>query len=424
MRPQGGARWLQSRPVAANGDLLAAYARLAVRVGVNLQPGQRLAINGLLEHAPLVRAATAEAYAAGASYVDVYYSDQHVRRAHIEGAAGRHARLVAAVARRAAAHARRGRRRAALAHRQPGARALPRPRRRPRRPLADARARRGGPPADRRAHQLVDRRRSRTRAGRAPSSASRTSTGSGRRWRRRSGSTSPTRSRPGRSTSTGSRSASKALNERRFDALRYRGPGHRSHDRAPARVGLAVGPRGLGRQRRTFVANMPTEEVFTTPDAGASRERSPPPTRSCCSATSSATSRIRFEDGRAVEVDADEGRGASSAPTSRPTRAPRGSARSHSSTAPRASGRPASSSTTRSSTRTPPPTSRSATPSFPRRRTRSALATRRRLARGINVSSIHTDFMIGSPEVDIWGVDTAGNETPILANGDWVLPTL
>src|SRR6185437_4101043 len=37
-----------------------------------------------------------------------------------------------------------------------------------------------------------------------------------------------------------------------------------------------------------------------------------------------------------------------------------------------------------------------------------------RRSRGINVSSIHADFMIGSPDVDIWGVDTAGNETPIL----------
>ena len=44
-----------------------------------------------------------------------------------------------------------------------------------------------------------------------------------------------------------------------------------------------------------------------------------------------------------------------------------------------------------------------------------------RRARGINVSSIHTDFMIGSPEVDIWGVDADGNETPILSHGDWVL---
>src|SRR3954467_13171621 len=65
---------------------LSAYARLAVQVGVNLQPGQRLAVNAMLEHAPLARAVAAEAYAAGASYVDVYYSDQHVRRSHIDRA--------------------------------------------------------------------------------------------------------------------------------------------------------------------------------------------------------------------------------------------------------------------------------------------------------------------------------------------------
>lgn len=66
------------------------YARLAVLVGLNLQAGQTLGINGLLEHAPLVRAITREAYAAGARYVDVLYSDQHVRRAHIEGADDAH----------------------------------------------------------------------------------------------------------------------------------------------------------------------------------------------------------------------------------------------------------------------------------------------------------------------------------------------
>ena len=65
----------------------AAYARLTVRVGINLQPGQRLCVNCLVEHAPLARAVAAEAYAVGASFVDVYYGDQHVRRAHIEHAA-------------------------------------------------------------------------------------------------------------------------------------------------------------------------------------------------------------------------------------------------------------------------------------------------------------------------------------------------
>ena len=68
-------------------QMLADYARLTVRVGVNLQPGQRLAVGCLVEHAPLARAVALEAYAAGASYVDVYYSDQRVRRSHIEHAA-------------------------------------------------------------------------------------------------------------------------------------------------------------------------------------------------------------------------------------------------------------------------------------------------------------------------------------------------
>jgi aminopeptidase len=63
---------------------LDSYARLAVQVGLNLQPGQILGINALIEHAPLARAIAREAYAAGARYVDVLYTDQHVRRSHIE----------------------------------------------------------------------------------------------------------------------------------------------------------------------------------------------------------------------------------------------------------------------------------------------------------------------------------------------------
>jgi aminopeptidase len=73
--------------VPAPDERLSKYARLAVQVGLNLQPGQRLAVNAMIEHAPLARAIAREAYAAGASYVDVYYADQHVRRAHIEAAA-------------------------------------------------------------------------------------------------------------------------------------------------------------------------------------------------------------------------------------------------------------------------------------------------------------------------------------------------
>jgi aminopeptidase len=59
-------------------------AELAVRVGANVQEGQRVFVQGLVEHAPLVRALVRTSYRAGASYVDVLYRDDHVRRALIE----------------------------------------------------------------------------------------------------------------------------------------------------------------------------------------------------------------------------------------------------------------------------------------------------------------------------------------------------
>jgi aminopeptidase len=66
---------------------LRAYADLIVRVGTNLQPGQTLLINALIDHAPLVRELTEAAYLAGARFVDVTYVDMHVRRSFIEHAA-------------------------------------------------------------------------------------------------------------------------------------------------------------------------------------------------------------------------------------------------------------------------------------------------------------------------------------------------
>ena len=40
---------------AARQDLLERYARLAIRVGINLEPGREVAIRAMMEHAPLVR---------------------------------------------------------------------------------------------------------------------------------------------------------------------------------------------------------------------------------------------------------------------------------------------------------------------------------------------------------------------------------
>ena len=61
-------------------ERLEAYARLAVRVGANVSPGQLVQVLCLVEHAPLARAIVREAYAAAASYVEVTYGDAHTRR--------------------------------------------------------------------------------------------------------------------------------------------------------------------------------------------------------------------------------------------------------------------------------------------------------------------------------------------------------
>ena len=62
------------------------YARLAVEVGSNVGEGQVLWVAAIPDHAPLARAIARVADERGARYVDVDYSDQHVRRARIQHA--------------------------------------------------------------------------------------------------------------------------------------------------------------------------------------------------------------------------------------------------------------------------------------------------------------------------------------------------
>jgi len=64
-------------------DRLERYAELAIRVGANVQPGQQVFVHPMVEHADLGRALVRQAYEAGAEYVHVYYRDDHVRHAMI-----------------------------------------------------------------------------------------------------------------------------------------------------------------------------------------------------------------------------------------------------------------------------------------------------------------------------------------------------
>ena len=65
-------------------ERLEAYAELVVRVGANVQPGQEVFLFTSPEHRDLARALTRQAYRAGAPYVNVLYNDAHARRAMIE----------------------------------------------------------------------------------------------------------------------------------------------------------------------------------------------------------------------------------------------------------------------------------------------------------------------------------------------------
>lgn len=64
------------------------YAELVVKVGVNIQPGQILIVNAPIETADLTRLIVAKAYDAGAKYVQVDWDDERVTRIRYEHAPG------------------------------------------------------------------------------------------------------------------------------------------------------------------------------------------------------------------------------------------------------------------------------------------------------------------------------------------------
>jgi len=396
---------------------LSEYARLAVSVGLNLQPGQVLAVNALIEHAPLARAVAGEAYNAGAQYVDVLYTDQHVRRAHIEGA------TVDALDWSPPWLVKRlddlGKSGGAL--------------------LAIT-----GNPEPEIFADLDGGRVGRARM-RAVSEASLRLTDGLCNWSIVSYPTAgwaeavfgepdverlweaiafavrldepdPVAAWRAHIARLTERAAS--LNARRFDALRYRGPGtDLTIGLHPESTWIAASDEVRGIR---FVPNMPTEEVFTAPDArrvdGTVRATYPLQIQG----TIVRGLEVRFENGRAVDVRAEHGDDLMRTHVATDEGAARlgevalvdsGSrvgqtgivfydtlfdenAAAHIALGMAVlQGVPGS----------------------------SALSPEERNAGGINHSSIHTDFMIGSTELDVAGVDRNGHETPILSGGGWVL---
>ena len=191
-------------------ELTAALAELTVRFGANLQPGQIMAICSEPGKEELTRAIADAAYAHGAKFVDLSRV-RHPPQARAGAARrSRHARLRAAVVRRADARARRDALRAIVADRSGRARTL----------LDDVDPELLGadmlprhPGVDRgrqRPHDQLDRRPvpdPRLGRARAPGARARRarSTGCGRRSPTSAGWTRPTRWRPGASAWTRSR---------------------------------------------------------------------------------------------------------------------------------------------------------------------------------------------------------------------------
>jgi aminopeptidase len=206
------------------------------------------------------------------------------------------------------------------------------------------------------------------------------------------------------------------LNGRRFDALRYRGPG------SDLVLGLPDGHVWLGGQVKGpgggFVPNIPTEEVFTAPDLrrAEGRIRATKP----LSLFGTLVEELAFEmsEGMVVAATASTGQDMIDRILERDDSTKRFG---------EAALVPQSSNVAREGliwqntlydendachialgTAYPVCIEGGA-----------AMSVEERRERGLNSSSVHIDFVVGSTELDIFGVDSEGVEEPILVAGEW-----
>jgi aminopeptidase len=393
------------------------YARLAVQVGLNLQPGQILAVNALPEHAPLVRAVAREAYAAGASYVDVLYSDQHVRRAHAELAADDMLGFSPPwlVARLRELGEQGGALIAITGNPEPEL-------------FADLDGERVGKARMRAVAEeslkLTDGLSNWTIVAYPNEGWAETVFGTPdveKLWdavgkTMRLDADDPVAA--WREHIARLQTRADVLNERTFDHLRYRGPG----------TDLTIGLHPDGKWQAALdesngiehVANMPTEEVFTTPDArrvdGTVRSTLPLQIQG----NIVRGLEVRFENGHAVEVRAESGEDVMRTHVA----TDEGSTRlgevalvdGHSAVG--QTGLVFYDTLFDENASSHIAFGASIVQALP---WASDLSPEERHERGVNHSSIHTDFMIGSNELEVDGVTADGEAVPILRNGDWLL---
>lgn len=204
--------------------------------------------------------------------------------------------------------------------------------------------------------------------------------------------------------------AATRLEQVQLDALRFSGPG------TDLTIGLMPGVHWNGGKFETawgldHIPNLPTEEVFTSPDPERTEGFVTSTKPLLISGRAVEGLRVRFEGGRAVEIDADAG-----APLLRELVARDPDANRLGEVAlVDGSGRIGPTGTVFHDTLL----DENAASHIAVGCGFTHLTDDEQTASRVNQSAVHTDFMIGGPEIAVTGVTRDGRELPVLIDGQW-----